>query len=348
VLPANLEFHMFYASHDLQVRASRHFNALEKEHKASSEKNVQFLFYDLVDKSKDRVSTFKRLYYIVYLIIYSSFHKQTTIVTDLNPTYSIWNNIVVNINDLRELVGFKRHPDWLLKIKHYFLKNKKIVTISTHTKRQLESIGCKNVTLIHCGLKRNDVKDYNRINKDIDVLVVGQFSARKNHMIVLKAMEKINSVNDNVNAVFVGANGPEFKRLYQYKDENSIDCVELIKNVSDQKLDELYTRSKILILPTFYEGFGVPAVEGYSYNCEVLLSDYEAAIDFKFNYDLISNYNHEQVFRKIHSKLERYDTSKYNDMNGFPFFYDDIIKNGLQSFFIKSKIIYAHTCAVLK
>ena len=327
-----LEFHFFYASQKLQVGASRHFHALEEEYKVSGHEEVGFKFYELVDKKKDKVPFITRLYFIIYLTVYASFNKEKKIVTDLNPVFSIWNNIIVNINDLREFKGFRRHSNLLLKVKHLALRKKKLVAISTHTKLQLEEIGCKNVTVIPPGVKRSNIKKYKRINKDIDVLVVGQYSSRKNHMIVMKAMEKINSINDKINAVFVGAGGKEYTKLHNYKTQRKINCVKLMMNISDKKLDELYQRSKILIIPTFYEGFGIPAVEGYAYNCEVLLSDYEAAMDFNFNYDLISNYNVDQVYRKIYNTLKSYDVNKFNDMKHFNYFFDDIYKKWIAEF----------------
>ena len=49
--------------------------------------------------------------------------------------------------------------------------------------------------------------------------------------------------------------------------------IEYIGDVSNNQLINLYSNAKILIFPSFYEGFGLPPLEAMSCKCPVILSD---------------------------------------------------------------------------
>ena len=49
--------------------------------------------------------------------------------------------------------------------------------------------------------------------------------------------------------------------------------VEFLENISNNELITLYSNAKLLIFPSFYEGFGIPPLEAMFCKCPVIASD---------------------------------------------------------------------------
>ena len=45
------------------------------------------------------------------------------------------------------------------------------------------------------------------------------------------------------------------------------------ENINDSELQSLYLSAKMLVMPSFYEGFGLPILEALSFDCPVICSD---------------------------------------------------------------------------
>jgi glycosyltransferase involved in cell wall biosynthesis len=45
------------------------------------------------------------------------------------------------------------------------------------------------------------------------------------------------------------------------------------ENASDIELNDLYRQAELCVMPSLYEGFGIPALEAMAVNCPVLLSN---------------------------------------------------------------------------
>ena len=54
---------------------------------------------------------------------------------------------------------------------------------------------------------------------------------------------------------------------------NEYSNIEYIDDVSDNQLTKLYSNAKMLVFPSFYEGFGLPPLEAMSCGCPVIISD---------------------------------------------------------------------------
>ena len=104
------------------------------------------------------------------------------------------------------------------------------------------------------------------------ILFVGGLTPLKNFDRIIKAFEKLNNVHSH-SLVFVG-----FKR-FKFKNDLSI-VSDLIKEnkvifpgfVSDDDLPSFYNLAELLIFPSLYEGFGLPALEAMSCGCPVVTS----------------------------------------------------------------------------
>ncbi len=78
----------------------------------------------------------------------------------------------------------------------------------------------------------------------------------------------------NVPLVLVGASGWLSKDVFLDIEKMKIRSqVRHLDNVSDYELTCLYAAAGVLILPSFYEGFGLPALEAMHCGCPVISSN---------------------------------------------------------------------------
>ena len=56
-------------------------------------------------------------------------------------------------------------------------------------------------------------------------------------------------------------------------EEKINDNIECLGNVYGKDLSSIYSQSKGLIIPSLYEGFGIPIIEALSSGCPIVCSD---------------------------------------------------------------------------
>lgn len=98
-------------------------------------------------------------------------------------------------------------------------------------------------------------------------LAVGSLSPHKNFKLILDALNILGE--ETVKLVVTGG---KFSRVFRDKELNFSKNILLTGYVSDEELAELYSRAKALILPSLYEGFGFPILEGLALGCPVISS----------------------------------------------------------------------------
>ncbi len=105
------------------------------------------------------------------------------------------------------------------------------------------------------------------------VLCVGTVEPRKNYKLVLDNIDAISELGYKV--IIVGKRGwesPSFIERLEHLNESS-DKLIWLSNADDQTLEKLYLNASALIVPSFYEGYGLPVLEGLARGCRVLVSN---------------------------------------------------------------------------
>ena len=107
--------------------------------------------------------------------------------------------------------------------------------------------------------------------KEKYILFVGNRDGYKQGSVFIEAFSMIKDLNE-MNLLFVGGgkfSTAELELISGLSLNNRVSQVE----ANDTELNEIYTQAELYVMPSLYEGFGLPALEAMAANCPVLLSN---------------------------------------------------------------------------
>jgi glycosyltransferase involved in cell wall biosynthesis len=99
------------------------------------------------------------------------------------------------------------------------------------------------------------------------ILFVGNLKPHKNLQGLIKAFSLASLSNWSL--VLVGKNKGLRNSISKIEENNIV----VLENVSNEELPVLYSLASLFILPSFYEGFGLPPLEAMSCECPTLVSN---------------------------------------------------------------------------
>ena len=150
------------------------------------------------------------------------------------------------------------------------------------------------------------------------ILCVGTLEPRKNHGILLDAFDSISSHHPDLALVVVGRVGWGADQIVRRLEEHPLYGKRLIwlQGVDNEVLDQLYKNAYLNVVPSFYEGLGLPVIEGIRRRCVTLSSMSgalpEAGRDFVVYFDPNDS---DELARRLREYLE--DSDKYNNHKVF-------------------------------
>ncbi len=117
------------------------------------------------------------------------------------------------------------------------------------------------------------VKSYFPYNPDsIYFVIFANPSPHKNIPFLLDVLSKINL--PNVRYLFIGINKDKRSRLLDKIMQLRLDTnSHFISSLQEEDLPAVYSLSRALLLPSLYEGFGLPPLEAIASGCEALVMD---------------------------------------------------------------------------
>lgn len=188
-------------------------------------------------------------------------------------------------------VSYKHFPEMFGKRDLYKLswwgkysvkKAKKIITISENSKDDIiktYGIQARKVDVIHVGIKdiiNAHMKKEEVLSKyQIDapyILFVGTLQPRKNVKRLIQAISLLK--NKKVQLVIIGKKGWMYEEILQSPVRFGVsDRVIFLHNVSNEELPIFYKNAECFVLPSLYEGFGLPVLEAMQLECPVIVSN---------------------------------------------------------------------------
>ncbi len=126
-------------------------------------------------------------------------------------------------------------------------------------------------------LPANEVEEFKRKNKlhNPYILHVGTLQPRKNIPVLIDAVRNIN--RPDVELVLVGGKGWLFDEIFNHARQGGLaDRVRFAGYVSDLDLPFWYNGAAMVVLPSEYEGFGMPAAQAMACGIPVIASNISA------------------------------------------------------------------------
>jgi O-antigen biosynthesis alpha-1,2-rhamnosyltransferase len=152
-------------------------------------------------------------------------------------------------------------------------------------------------------------------------LFVSTIEPRKNHNYAIDAFEVLWKNKKEVSLCLIGRMGWKYEKLLERIKNHPMYSKHLflLNDVTDTELDYCYKNTKGVIFTSFIEGYGLPIVEGLSYNKPVFVSDIpihrEVGKDFCYYADLK---NPESLAKLIDKNeqgiLPKIDMSKFKNI----------------------------------
>lgn len=259
--------------------------------------------------------------------------------------------IVITVHDLAFLIfpeHFTTKDKFLLNFhtKRAVQMADKIIAPSEATKKDIikfHKIDENKIKVIHHGATRPalpyQAKEYK--NNQSYLLFVGQIQPRKNLIRLIEAFELIKEKNKkypNLKLVIAGGKGWMANRTYEKarKSEFSKDII-FIGKASNEHLAELYQNALIFIMPSLYEGFGLPVLEAMSFAVPCAVSDNSSLAEIVDDHGLLFDaYSSPDIAQKIsmflNNDILRKDFSQRSLQNAKKFSWMESARKTLEVF----------------
>lgn len=162
-----------------------------------------------------------------------------------------------------------------------------MIAVSERTKRGLEQIGVTNeIKIIPNGIDIGLIGRIKASDKESDVLFAGRLIKEKNVDVLIKAVKLLKKEIPGVKSIIIG-DGPERRKLEQLvldlELENNIEFTGFLDE--HDNVIAYMKSSKVFLLPSTREGFGIVALEANACGLPVITVDHKmnAACDFIIN-----------------------------------------------------------------
>lgn len=201
--------------------------------------------------------------------------------------------VVISIMDLSYIHFpklFKRKD--LYQLKHWTKYSVdmavKIVTISQASKNdiiKLYHVPSEKVVVTYPGskmqskhMKKNEQR-FDSLSKKFGlaskyVLFVGTLQPRKNITRLIEAFSYVAGSQKDLELLVVGKKGWLFQDIMAAPRKYNVESkVKFLEFVTNEELSLLYQNASLFVLPSLYEGFGLPVIEAMANGCPVVISN---------------------------------------------------------------------------
>jgi len=159
--------------------------------------------------------------------------------------------------------------------KKAFSLSKSIITVSQYMRKVIHSISYRIVKIVvaYPGIDNRYYSNKRNLYAK-NILAIGNVIERKGYSVLIEALADVKSDwHLNIIGKF-SSNDPYYQNLIEkinkYKLSKSIN---FLGNISEDNKVQIMLDSKIFVLPTFYEGFGISLVEAKALGLNIITSD---------------------------------------------------------------------------
>ncbi|MGL5722562.1 MAG: glycosyltransferase family 4 protein [Brevinema sp.] len=209
--------------------------------------------------------------------------------------------------------AFLAHPEWFSRsfslyyrtmMPQMLKKSRFVMTVSEFSRREI---------LEHFGLAPNkvhvlpswvdgrfeDLRDQKNHDKEDCVLAVASIEPRKNYPALVRAFSRLNT-KSKLRLKAAGGDNSLFANDPQWQGLSQTVGLEMLGRCNDDQLSVLYQKALFFCSMSFYEGFGLPALEAMNAGCPVLVSDIPSHREVCGEAALYANpYDDDDIFAKM-------------------------------------------------
>ncbi len=210
-----------------------------------------------------------------------------------------------------------------------------IISVSYHTTKNLKHIlgFTKKITTIPNGIDLELIRNTKPSKNKSDIIFAGRLLSHKNIDVLIKSISLLIKKHPKLKCIIIG-DGPEKNKLLKLTDDLKLNHNIVFLNFfkKSKKLYALMKSSKVFVLPSTREGFGIVAIEANACNIPIITSKHKdnaakdlvkkmegfvielndkelaRAIDLQFNQKFTSNflesekkYNWNSITNKVNS-----------------------------------------------
>lgn len=160
---------------------------------------------------------------------------------------------------------------------------RKIITISKASKDdiiRMYQTKPEKVDVVYPGVK--DFREFKMNRDDLlkkyqvsvpYILFVGTLQPRKNIERLIEAFSLVKKKKEDLKLVIIGKKGWMFEEVLNAPKKYNVESsIIFLDSVSDSDLSGFYENAEVFVLPSLYEGFGLPILEAMKLGCPVIAS----------------------------------------------------------------------------
>lgn len=209
--------------------------------------------------------------------------RRSGVRTVLNASFTgplLWGgDMVTVVHDLfYRIVPTMVRPDRRLYLKTLtpptLRRSRAIITVSHNTGRDVAQAYpdvADRITTVPLACRSLGSGSAHGVPSD-RAMMVSTITANKNPGLFVAALKRLRAEHPWASGLIVG-NDPEGLAAKAIADHDAADFVEQRLHVSDEELAQLYATALAVVIPSHYEGFGLPVLEAQAAGVPVLCSD---------------------------------------------------------------------------
>lgn len=190
------------------------------------------------------------------------------------------HDIIVTLDGDYTSEAFKRSQT--PKLQKAVKKADRIIAVSEFTKNELvKKMGAdqSRISVVHHGIDRSIFRPASGRTPlprpphapENYILFVGNIEKRKNITGIMEAFEKIGSVHKDLYLLLIGRDGYGAEALHErIRLSGAKKRIVALDYVLPGELGLYYRKARLLLFPSFYEGFGLPLLEAMACGCPVV------------------------------------------------------------------------------
>jgi glycosyltransferase involved in cell wall biosynthesis len=205
----------------------------------------------------------------------------------------------------QEYLGLRGIFGYIVEKLSVFMPNE-IISVSNHTTNKLKNNlkFKKKIYIISCGNDFEKIQEIKSSRRKSDVIFAGRLLNNKNVDILIKSIQLIKEKIPKIKCLIIG-DGPEKKNLEALAQklnlEKNIKFLGFLENNDD--VYALMKSSKVFVLPSTREGFGIVVIEANACGIPVITIDYKdnAARDLikEGKNGFVCQLNEEEIAKRI-------------------------------------------------